>query len=567
MNRMNIRGSEYPLKKIFCDDFVFTIPLYQRSYAWTTEEAEDLYQDLIRSVDGFEKKADDLPPYFLGSIVLIKNDEPDSEVVDGQQRLTTLTMLLSAIRSLVDPEYAQGLTSFLCEKGNIVTRTPTRYRLRLRERDAQFFQKYIQEEGGIEALKDVLETQLSDSQRNIRDNTLGFIRELKKLSQDQLSALTEFIVNRCFLIVVAASSPDLDSVYRIFSVLNSRGLDLSYPDILKAEIINTIPVSDRENYASKWEELEASLGKEVFEYLFINLRAIFSKKRQLKGMIEEFHEYVYPRQPQNMSPQDFIDKTLVPYARALDNIIKANFRGTLARQINEMLKWLNYLDRGRWIPPALYFITNTNYNRQPQLILRFLTDLERLVICFTVSKTPPYKRIDRYCEILKAISDNKDLFLPNSPLQLTAAESREFLRRLDSDMYYLGRICRYVLLRLDSISTDGTATYDIEKLSIEHILPRNPANDSNWSKLFPTKDVREKYVNRLGNLVLLSRGKNMDAENYDFEIKKQKYFFSNGLSTPFVTTNELRDYTDWTPGRIEQRQSRLIGKLRDLWRL
>lgn len=565
MNKMNIRGSEFPLRKIFCDDFVFTIPLYQRAYSWTTEEAEELYQDLIRAMDSYEKSIDDLPPYFLGSVVLIKNDEPDSEVVDGQQRLTTLTMLLSAIRSLIDPEYAEGLTSFLCEKGNIVTGTPTRYRLKLRERDAQFFQKYIQDEGGIEALKDLQDARISESQRNIRDNTLGFLRELKKLSQNQLAALTQFIVNRCFLIVVEASSPDLDSVYRIFSVLNSRGLDLSYPDILKAEIINAIPASERDTYASKWEELEASLGNEVFEELFIHLRAIFSRNRQRKGMIEEFHEHVYPRQSQNMKPQDFIDKTLDPYARALDNIIKANCRGPLAKEINGMFKWLNYLDRGRWIPPALYFYTK--YSRQPQLVLHFLTDLERMVICFTVCKTPPYRRIDRYCELLEAISENKDLFLPNSPLQLSSAECREFLSRLNGDMYDLRFVCRYVLLRLDSISSDGTATYDMEKLSIEHILPRHPFDDSNWFKSFPSKEIREKYVHRLGNLALLSRGKNIAAENYDFEQKKQKYFFSNGLSTPFVTTNELRDYTDWTPTRIEQRQSRLIGKLKDLWRL
>jgi hypothetical protein len=134
-------------------------------------------------------------------------------------------------------------------------------------------------------------------------------------------------------------------------------------------------------------------------------------------------------------------------------------------------------------------------------------------------------------------------------------------------MYDLHYVCRYILLRLDSISSDGTATYDIEKLSIEHILPRHPSDGSIWFKSFQTKEIREKYVHRLGNLVLLSRGKNIAAENFDFEQKKQKYFFLNDLSTPFVTTNELRDYTDWTPIRIEQRQSRIIGKLKDLWRL
>jgi uncharacterized protein with ParB-like and HNH nuclease domain len=147
MSNMYIRGSEYPVKKIFSDDFVFTIPLYQRAYAWTTEESEELLQDLLMAIGSYEKPVEDLPPYFLGSIMLIKDDEPDAEVIDGQQRLTTLTMLLAVLRSLIKTEYVDGLTSFLCEKGNIITGTPTRYRLRLRERDAQFFQKYIQDGG------------------------------------------------------------------------------------------------------------------------------------------------------------------------------------------------------------------------------------------------------------------------------------------------------------------------------------------------------------------------------------------------------------------------------------
>src|SRR5690242_15840719 len=147
MSKMNIRGSEYPIKKIFSDDFVFTIPLYQRAYAWTTEESEELLQDLMRAMGSGEEPIEDLPPYFLGSIVLIKGDEPDAQIIDGQQRLTTLTMLLAALRSLINPQYADNLTFFLSEKENIITGTPKRYRLRLRKRDAIFFQQYIQDEG------------------------------------------------------------------------------------------------------------------------------------------------------------------------------------------------------------------------------------------------------------------------------------------------------------------------------------------------------------------------------------------------------------------------------------
>jgi uncharacterized protein with ParB-like and HNH nuclease domain len=87
MSKMNIHGSEFPIKKIFSDDFVFTIPVYQRSYAWTIEESEELFQDLIRAIGDTEEAIEDISPYFLGSIVLIKGDEPDAQVVDGQQRL------------------------------------------------------------------------------------------------------------------------------------------------------------------------------------------------------------------------------------------------------------------------------------------------------------------------------------------------------------------------------------------------------------------------------------------------------------------------------------------------
>ncbi len=505
MSKMNIHGSEYPIKKIFSDDFVFTIPLYQRAYAWTTEESEELFQDLMRAMDGYEGSIDDLPPYFLGSIVLIKGDEALAEVIDGQQRLTTLTMLLAALRSFIKSEYVEGLTSFLCEKGNVITGTPKRYRLKLRERDSQFFRKYIQDEGGIEELKKLHGTSLPESQRNIRDNTLGFIRELQKLSEGQLIKLTQFIINRCFLIVVSVSTSDLDSAYRIFSVLNSRGLDLSYPDILKAEIISTIPLDEQDEYATKWEEIESLLGSETFEDLFFHLRAIFSRERLRRGMIEEFHEYVYPRRSQTSTPQEFVDNILVRYAHALNYIVKSNFQhGSLAKakEINGMFKWLNQLDHGRWVPPALYYFFQ-NWS-QPDLVLRFLIDLERLVVSFMICKTPPYKRIDRYCELLKAIDDRKDLYVPNSPLQLTSRECNDVLRMLNGDMYLMHHVCRYVLLRLDAKLSEGTASYNYETISIEHVLPQRPSPNSEWIKSFPSKEVREKYVHRLGNLVLLS---------------------------------------------------------------
>lgn len=96
-----IKGAEYPLSKIFSSDFDYEIPSFQRPYAWTEEEAGDLFDDLY---DFYVNEAED-EQYFLGSIVLVKEDDkPHSEVIDGQQRLTTLTILLAAITSRLSGE-------------------------------------------------------------------------------------------------------------------------------------------------------------------------------------------------------------------------------------------------------------------------------------------------------------------------------------------------------------------------------------------------------------------------------------------------------------------------------
>jgi hypothetical protein len=195
----------------------------------------------------------------------------------------------------------------------------------------------------------------------------------------------------------------------------------------------------------------------------------------------------------------------------------------------------------------------------------FLTDLERLVVSFVVCRVPHYRRIERYCGILQAMQDGKDLYAPNSPLQLKAGEREELLKRLNGDIYQ-GPLCRYILLRLDEKLSEGKATYDYETITVEHVLPQRPAPESEWMKAFPTKEIRGKYVHCLGNLVLLSQGKNMRAENFDFDVKKRKYFMTSGISS-FVLTTQVLGYQEWTPVAIEQRQRDLIGVLRSLWRL
>ena len=98
--KKTIKAEEQELKRIFSDDYLFEIPAYQRPYAWTTEQAAELLDDLL-TVMGADGKMDDVSPYFLGSIVLIKDaSRARAQVVDGQQRLTTLTILFCVLREL-----------------------------------------------------------------------------------------------------------------------------------------------------------------------------------------------------------------------------------------------------------------------------------------------------------------------------------------------------------------------------------------------------------------------------------------------------------------------------------
>ena len=109
-----ISGAEFPLAKIFSSDFEYLIPSYQRPYAWTTDQTSELFDDLY---DFY--RSEDEEGYFLGSIVLIKEEgSPKAEVIDGQQRLTTLTILLATIAAQLEGEDRSTLSQYSTEPGN-----------------------------------------------------------------------------------------------------------------------------------------------------------------------------------------------------------------------------------------------------------------------------------------------------------------------------------------------------------------------------------------------------------------------------------------------------------------
>ncbi|ACC78955.1 DUF262 domain-containing protein [Nostoc punctiforme] len=559
MSAVKLQANDYPISKIFSNDFIFTIPLYQRPYAWTTEQAGELLEDLVTALGDSDDKIDDINPYFLGNIVLIKGDKPDAQVVDGQQRLTTLTVLLAALRASVSKENIHILTKYLYQEDDFDPNDNV-YRLTVRERDAQFFKEYIQDEGGIDKLKNLHTAKLSDSRKNFKDNTLLFINRLQSFTNNQLLRLTQFIIKRCFLVVVA--TPDIDSAYRIFSVINNRGMDLCHADILKAEIIGKISLEQQEKYSAKWEETEEKLGRDIFKSLFSHIRMIHIKSKPRESILKEFLNDVKPIN----APQQLIDKILIPYAEAFYDINNLAYHSDiLEEEVNQKFRWLHLIDNSDWIPPAILYLSR-NYSN-PELLLRFFTDLDRLASGLMIQRNNINERIERYSKLLYAIEVGEDLYAPYSPLQLKPEEQTRILKILNDDLYLIRKIRLYVLLRLDAALSEGKASYNFCNISVEHVLPQNPTSDSMWVQSFPSQEERDKYVHRIGNLVLLSSSKNAQANNYDFDLKKQKYFTTRAGICNFALTTQVLMEKEWTAEVLTKRQEQLIHHLKEVWRL
>ncbi|WP_106797451.1 DUF262 domain-containing protein [Rhizobium sp. H4] len=558
MTRHTIEASEKPILDIFCDKYLFRIPSYQRPYAWTTEQASELLNDIVTAC-GSSGDVADASPYFLGSIVLIKDPQkPEADVVDGQQRLTTLTILMSVLRDLSDSKIATAIHGYVCQTGDPIKGTSDVFRLTPRERDAEFFRTMIQNEAATAQLPDV--RQFKDARARMVENA-SFLRDrLKALSNEERRRLTMYIAQRCYLVIVAAS--DQDSAFRIFSVMNSRGLDLSPADVLKAEIIGALPADKQESYTQKWEDMEDELGRARFAELFGHIRMIHRKQKMQGTLITEFREFV----PTRKTPAIFIDNELSPYTDAYEEITDRAFSSYKnADEINRQLTHLSRLDNFDWQPPSIEVIARRRDD--PDFILRFLSDLERLAYALFLMRSDPSERIRRYGRLLSAIQASDDLFAAESPLQLDESEKAQVRKALSGDIYSITRIRLPLLLRLDELLSGGSAVYSSPVISVEHVLPQNPAVGSQWLLDFPELDDRLQWVHKLANLVLLTRRKNSQAGNLEFSEKKERYFSTSAGVSNFAITSKVLSQAKWTPAVLETRQAELISAIEKLWRL
>ena len=295
---MAISAKELPLGKVFTPDFRFTIPSFQRAYIWKTENILQLVSDLD---DACKSPG---TPYFLGSLILVREGDNRYDVIDGQQRLVSLSIIIAVLRDLErDPDLMRQLDALLVEPGDKLRGIVTEPRLTLRERDAAFFREHVQEDN-LESVFDMNDDDLATAaQRNIVANIRKTYDEISNWSASERQQFAQYLVNEVTLVIV--TTDDLDGAHRIFDVMNMRGLPLTPSDVFKARATASLSTAELDVYAARWDDIIDPLGDDPHdcEEFFAYLHLVLTHKPATDKLIEDFLADVL---------QPYIDKGTVP---------------------------------------------------------------------------------------------------------------------------------------------------------------------------------------------------------------------------------------------------------------
>ncbi len=573
-NEHEIKSEKILVKDIFSTMW-FRIPEYQRPYIWSTDEVNELLDDLTFALN--EKPEQE---YFLGSFVFqAKKADPkrgqefdENDLLDGQQRMTTLLLLFSCIRDLAqDKEAKEDCQNCIYQKGSAYRKVPERNRVvfAIRDNVQRFVDEFVKNDGGTNRIEDLDKITSTEADKSIQ-NMAQAILEIRRFFGDAENGsvpekLLQFLLNKVLLIYVATQ--DLEDAFRLFTILNDRGIPLRNSDILKSLNLGALEKdNDKIRFAKLWEEAESELGDE-FDRFLNYLRTILVKDKARLNLLQEFEQKIYdPKEKEKASGTkkpallkkgketfELVERYLNHYTTLLsgNNYDETGNSFKFDNLIKAMLTGLPSTD---WIPPLLRYYDKFKYSR----LLDFITLLDNKFSADWIVQYSPTDRIDNMNEVIKAIERT------NTPEILFAdpyfkIDTEEFMRTVDAAVYGR-RFTRYLLIKLDFLYQDHAHRMSLETLSVEHVLPQNPKDDSQWKRDF-TDVYRNQWTDRLGNLVLISAKKNSSQGRSDYAEKKTKYF-SKCIST---CPNSLRVLQNerWTPAELEKNHSVVLQKIKD----
>lgn len=533
-----MQASEKNISQILPGNVTYIIPAYQRPYSWEVDNVIQLLDDIW---DAYKQNSEQ--EYFIGSLITIELDKDRKyEVVDGQQRLTTLNIILSGLVEKIPFDQSEYESTERNELKRCIlaprSRAPSLF---LREVDQPFFLRHILE---AKTLEDEQYRKLKSPKKNLIDNFNETKKWLSKRSIDEAINLSIYIREKVYCVFVIADSQS--SAYRLFNVLNARGMSLSNSDLIKNSIFNAASSAkeDGQKVEEMWLKLEDKLLIENMDSFFEYFRTMDNPEKASSSIHEEFQKIIDNNKSSIFNLLESLDKAAEIYAEIKDS------------NDNRAISSLKRVTYDEWIAPLIAYKLKKGKNET-----EFINLLEKITYQNWIRRLGRTARLTVYFQLIKLINSDKS-FEEMQKVILEKANNNEFIQLLGSDFY--GKpYAQAVLLRLDEAGLDNSSsTIHQGRLSIEHVMPQK-LKDEYWSSRF-SPEIHIEWLNKIGNLAMLSGSKNSAAQYFAFDKKKDVYGKRNE-KVSFNLTKEILQVQEWNIGAIESRHNKLLELAKSLW--
>ncbi len=536
--------------QLFEGSSYYQVPDYQRPYAWGDEQVEQLWEDiLIAFQEGMEE-------YFLGSIILTINKQNSKalDIIDGQQRLTTLMILFCCLRDLHfnDVDDSRSKNKILGRIMDMETHS-NRLTFRTQQQNQNYFEQEI-----VKSINFDKKYTKQELKSNVFLNTAFIfkekIEELKAEGDETLERFTDYLLDNVRIIAIQCSNQSF--AIKLFQVLNNRGLDLTAADLIKSFLMSKLPSEDDfPTFVQDWiaieeksKELNEKLNDLLTYYEYYLLAS--NPKRALYDELEAKFR--------NEDPKEVIHK----FRTLLEKF------GDIQHQKSKEFYTLKYLKHDVYwksilIAAKLEGWDKNQFNQLQTLVRNFY-------YLYWIAEYTTYKTKQTSFNLIAWIKEGKDLdYIKDKLGERLVIDKvyRRVIQNIEDDSYHEAW-CKPTLLLLEYYRTDNSNVSFIEmdnSLHVEHILPQGFSSIKYWTDLYEEADA-DRLVNKFGNLTLLSGNKNIKASNKPFFDKKEIYEGKgfDGISGFILTqeiVNQMKEGENWTAEKISERKKKLLTEL------
>lgn len=534
-----------PNKKQYC------IPVFQRDYAWTEEQCTKLFEDIVMA---YKKDR----PHFCGSFVyapLGSKKHIDSYIIiDGQQRFTTLYILITALADSADDDRDKdALQRYLYNEDKF-----DRYgldeksKLKLKPVKTDNDQLLLLMSGKIE--------QMDKSRRGIIYHNYMLFMQLIKSFLEESSANSVLMINDGIekLICADIRLDTDDNAQEIFERINSTGIKLGLADLIRNYILMTDTDQER-LYEEYWLTVQNLLPDKLLDNFFIDYLNMKSD-----GFVKESEAYKSFKQVyvEGKYDNEKMLQEILHYAKQY--YVFCYGSSDFGAEVNKALAGLRKLKQTT-VYLFLFRVFDDyengiiNKNELARVLKMLLSYSIRRLVCEIGSNTlrglykTLYGRVFEQKENKNTYYDSLVSFFLQQTSKNTIPSDNEFVTALqEKNLYSKNALCKYLLC---AIENQGKETLDTENLSIEHIMPQNKNLSMSWQKMLGEnwQSVHEKYLHTLGNLTLT--GYNSELGDKPFEKKKEK--LEETITHIAVLYSDVKDKSEWNSVNMEKRAKRL----------